>query len=99
MARLAAGADSALNDLIERHGPRLHNYLLRSLQNAEDAADLAQESFVRVYQHRARFDPRQRFSTWLYAIASNLVRGRFRFRRRHPEMPLKAVSDSEVESA
>jgi len=88
MLRLAGGHDAALNDLMERHGPRLYNYLLRSLQNEEDAADLAQETFVRVYQNRTKFDPGQKFSTWLYAIASNLVRTKFRHRSRHPELSL-----------
>jgi DNA-directed RNA polymerase specialized sigma24 family protein len=41
---------------MERHARRLFNYLLPSLGNEEDAADLAQETFVRVYQSRAKFD-------------------------------------------
>src|SRR5262245_40826898 len=51
MERLAAGRDPALNDLMERHASKLFNYLLRCLQNEEDAADAAQEAFVRVYQN------------------------------------------------
>ena len=94
MARLVQGHDAALNDLMERHAEKLFHYLVRSLQNEEDAADLAQETFVKVYQNRARFDARQRFSTWLYAIASNLVRDRFRWRARHPQVSLDAASDA-----
>src|SRR5688572_32496688 len=70
MTRLATGHDVALNALMEGHGERLFHYLLRCLQNEDEAADLAQETFVRVYQHRAKFDARKKFSTWLYAIAS-----------------------------
>ena len=88
MARLADGHDAALNDLMARHAEKLFHYLLRSLQNESDAADLAQESFVRVYQHRDAFDPRRRFSTWLYTIASNLVRTRYRWRARHPQVSI-----------
>jgi len=94
MARLVAGHDSALNDLMERHAPKLFHYLVRSLQNGEDAADLAQETFVKVFQSRARYDPGQKFSTWLYAIASNLVRDRFRWRSRHPQVSLDATIDA-----
>src|SRR2546423_4399884 len=90
MLRLCEGHDAALNQLMERHAPRLFNYLLRSLQNEDDAADLAQETFVRVYQNRTKFNPGLKFSTWLYAIASNLVRTRFRHRSRHPELSLDA---------
>lgn len=98
MSRLAAGHDAALNELMERHRERLFHYLVRSLQNEDDAADLAQETFVKVYQSRARFDPSQKFSTWLYAIASNLVRDRYRWRSRHPQVSLDAESDATGDS-
>lgn len=94
MHRLARGQDAALNELMGRHGDRLFHYLIRLLQNESDAEELAQESFVRVYQHRARFDSTQRFSTWLYAIASNLARDRIRWRMRHPQVSLEAETDS-----
>ena len=90
MARLAGGHDDALNNLMGRHAPRLFHYLVRSLQNQDDADDLAQETFARVYQNRDKFDPRRKFSTWLYAIATNLVRDRYRWRTRHPQVSLDA---------
>jgi RNA polymerase sigma-70 factor (ECF subfamily) len=88
------GDDAALDALMERHSQKLFLYLVRSLQNEEDAADLAQETFVKVYQNRARFNTRQKFSTWLYIIASNLVRDRFRWRSRHRQVSLDAPSDT-----
>ena len=93
MLRLAQGHNQALNELMERHVERLFHYLVRSLQDEADAADLAQETFVKIYQNRAKFDPRQKFSTWLYAIASNLVRDRYRWRSRHPQVSLDADND------
>ncbi len=93
MSRLAGGHDAALNDLMERHAEKLFHYLLRSLGNEEDAADLAQETFVKVYHNRAKFDPGQKFTTWLYAIASNLVRDRYRWRSRHPQVLLDAEAN------
>ncbi len=94
MARLASGHDAALNDLMERHGSKLFHYLTHCLQNEEDAADTAQEAFVRVYQNRARFDSNQRFSTWLYAIATNLVKDRYRYRTRHPHVSVDAENEA-----
>jgi RNA polymerase sigma-70 factor (ECF subfamily) len=94
MARLSAGHDAALNDLMARHAPKLFNYLVRSLQNEEDAADLAQDTFVRVFQNRTKFDKRMKFSTWLYAIATNLVRDRYRHRTRHPQVSLDAENEA-----
>jgi RNA polymerase sigma-70 factor, ECF subfamily len=88
MERLAAGHDAALNALIERHGQRLFHYLLRQLSNESDAEDCAQEAVVRVYVHRAKFRPGSKFSTWLYAIATNLARDCQRRHARHPEVSL-----------
>jgi len=93
MERLTAGHDAALNELMERHAGKLFNYLIRRLQNKEDAADAAQETFVRVYQNRAKFDTSQRFSTWLYTIATNLVKDRYRYRTRHPQVSLDAENE------
>ena len=93
MLRLMSGNDAALNELMERHGPRLFNYLVRSLQNEDDAADLAQETFARVYHNRSKFDAELKFSTWLYTIASNLVRTQFRSRSKHPQVSLDAAQD------
>jgi len=90
MARLAAGHDAALNDLMTRHAEKVFHYLVRSLQDEADAADLAQETFVRVYRNRAKFNRAQKFSTWIYAIASNLVRDRYRWRARHPQVSFYA---------
>ncbi len=94
MARLAAGHNAALNDLMARRAERLFHYLVRAVQDEDDAADLAQETFVRVYQNRKKFDAGRNFSTWLYAIASNLVRDRYRWRTRHPQVSLDAENEA-----
>jgi RNA polymerase sigma-70 factor (ECF subfamily) len=86
MAHLAAGRDAPLNELMARHAQRLFHYLLRILQNETEAADLAEEAFVRVYQNRARYRPAHKFSTWLYTIATNLARDVQRYRARHPQI-------------
>jgi RNA polymerase sigma-70 factor (ECF subfamily) len=98
MARLVAGHDAALDELMERHAGKLFHYLVRCLQNEEDAADLAQETFVRIYQNRAKFDAKQKFSTWLYAIATNLVKDRYRYRTRHPQVSLDAENEATGEN-
>jgi len=93
MARLREGHDAALGDLMTRHDERLFHYLIRQVQSEAEAADLAQEAFVRVYLNRAKFDSRQKFSTWLYAIATNLSRDRLRWRTRHPQVSLDAEDE------
>jgi len=93
MARLAQGHDAALNELMARHAKKLLHYLMRQLPNETIAGELTQETFVRVHQNRARFRPDARFSTWLYTIATNLLRDRFRWQSRHPEVSLDAEQD------
>jgi RNA polymerase sigma factor (sigma-70 family) len=93
MARLAQGHDAALNELMARHAEKLLHYLMRQLPNETIAGELTQETFVRVHQNRARFRPDARFSTWLYTIATNLLRDRFRWQSRHPEVSLDAEQD------
>jgi RNA polymerase sigma-70 factor (ECF subfamily) len=89
MERLASGHDGALNSLMERHSGPVFQFLYRMLANEQDANDLAQETFVRVYRHRERYDG-GKFTTWLYTIASNLARNEYRRRSRHPDVSLQA---------
>jgi len=90
MERLAAGQDTALNDLMERHATPVFHFSLRMVGNEDDANDLAQETFVRVFRARASFRPNEKFSTWLFTIAANLARNHFRWRSRHPNVSLEA---------
>jgi len=92
MARLAGGEDAALNDLMDRHAARVFRFLYRMLGSEDDANDLAQETFVRVFRHRARFKPEAKFTTWLYAIAGNLARNHHRGRSRHPNVSFDALA-------
>jgi len=84
MRRLREGEDLALNEIMQRWQSRLTSYLLRLTRSETVAIDLAQETFVRVYQSRKRYRPVAKFSTWLFAIASNLAREHFRWLKRHP---------------
>ena len=93
MARLISGQDAALNDLMSRYAKRLYHYLFRMLQNEIEAADLAQETFVRIYLNRTRFKRSLKFSTWAYAIATNLARDVRRQAVRHPGISLEAQTD------
>jgi RNA polymerase sigma-70 factor (ECF subfamily) len=98
MQRLAGGHDAALNELMARHAQPVFQFLCRMLGNEDDANDLAQETFLRVYQHRARFKAGARFTTWLYTIAANLARNHHRWRMRHPNISLDAESEATGQS-
>jgi RNA polymerase sigma-70 factor (ECF subfamily) len=94
MARLGGGHDAALNDLMDRHAPAVFHFLCRMLGNEDDANDLAQDTFVRVYRARESYKPEQKFSTWLFTIAANLARNQLRWRSRHPNVSLDAESET-----
>jgi RNA polymerase sigma-70 factor (ECF subfamily) len=94
MRRLAGGDDLALNQLMDRWQVPLRRFLYRHTQNEHDALDLAQETFVRIYRHRARFREGARFSTWMFQIALNLARSRARWHKRHPTDSLDGESEA-----
>ena len=98
MERLAAGHDAALDDLMERHATCVFRFLCRMLGNEDDANDLAQETFARVFQSRKKFRTSGRFSTWLFTIAANLARNQIRWRTRHPNVSLDAETGASDES-
>jgi RNA polymerase sigma-70 factor, ECF subfamily len=98
MERLQAGHDAALNDLMARHAPTVFHFLCRLTGNEDDASDLAQETFVRVFKSCKSFRVEQKFSTWLFTIAANLARNHFRWRSRHPSVSLEA-ENSETEQS
>ena len=91
MRRLRDGDDLALNEIMDRWQRRLTSYLLRAIGNETVAVDLAQETFVRVYQSREKYQPKGEFSTWLFAIATNLLRQHFRWLKRHPTVSMDSV--------
>ena len=90
MERLATGNDAALNDLMERHATPVFHFICRMVGNEDDANDLAQETFVRVFKSAKSFRANEKFSTWLFTIAANLARNHFRWRGRHPNISLDA---------
>ena len=94
MRRLQGGDASALDPLMQRWEIRLRSYLMRHGLNDADACDLAQESFVRVFRHASRFDPRRTFSTWMFQIALNLLRDQARRRQRRPISPLEDAPEA-----
>jgi RNA polymerase sigma-70 factor (ECF subfamily) len=98
MVRLREGDDLALNELMERWQNPLHSFILRYVGNHRDSIELAEEAFVRVYQHRSRFNFKSKFSTWLLTIATNLCRHHARWRKRHPTISLDEAASIDEES-
>jgi RNA polymerase sigma-70 factor (ECF subfamily) len=99
MLRVQSGVTDCFDVLVERYKVRLFNYLYRLTGNRDDAEEIAQEAFVKAYIHADKYKTIARFSTWLYTIATNLVRNRIRSRSRAPVDFLwtRGFGDSEEE--
>ena len=95
MRRLQRGEDLALNELMRRYHISVVAFILRYVGNHADAIDLAQETFVRVYEGRSGYRQTAKFSTWLFTIAANLCRNLARWRERHPTVSLDAPTDED----
>jgi RNA polymerase sigma-70 factor (ECF subfamily) len=83
----------AFEELVEAYQARLVGVMHHVVGSAEEAEDLAQEVFLRVYRARKKYRARCKFSTWLFTIANNLALNVLRSRQRKPAVPLN-VSDS-----
>jgi len=82
LALLARKGDSrAFAELVHLYGDKLYQLAYRMTGNRQDAEDIVQETFLRVFRHLNRYDEKLKFSTWIYRIASNLCIDRLRKRR------------------
>lgn len=88
---LQTGHEPAFSALLAMHQRAVLNFCYRLLGNAADADDVAQETFVRLYQQRATLDPHRPLRAWLFTVARRLCIDRQRHRHRHPTESLAAA--------
>src|SRR5258708_39385800 len=79
--RVQSGDQEAFRDLVERHQNRIFSIVYRTLRNREDAEDVAQRVFTKVYFAIRSFDCRNSLLTWIYKIAINESYSHLRKRR------------------
>jgi RNA polymerase sigma-70 factor (ECF subfamily) len=101
--RARDGSRGSFDELVVRYRPRLVAFLARRLTDAADAEDVAQETFLRAFDHLDRYDPARPFSTWLFAIGKNvaanhvIARSR-RDARHHQGRPIDGAASDEPAS-
>src|SRR5512143_400073 len=71
--RARDGSRGSFDELVVRYRPRLVAFLAQRLASAADAEDVAQETFLRAYDHLDGYDPARPFATWLFAIGKNVA--------------------------
>lgn len=89
------GDEAAFGEIMQRYRGPITNYLYRFLNDYEEAVDLAQETFVRVYFAIERYHTQFAFSTYIYRIATNLAISEIRRRKRRRLMSLTGLFQSE----
>jgi RNA polymerase sigma-70 factor (ECF subfamily) len=81
VARILDGNGADFEVLVRRHQGAIYSFILRMVRDPEEAMDLCQEVFLKVFSSLERFDPQFRFTTWLYRIVSNTAIDEIRRRR------------------
>ena len=98
VARVLSGQEHLFETLVRRYQTRIHSHVARMVGSREDALDLSQEIFLKVFGALDRFNPEFRFSTWLFRIAGNAAIDHLR-KRKPRTVPLETTdSDGHVSS-
>jgi len=82
--RCLAGDEKAYRELGEMYQPRVYSLALRMVRRAEDAEDVTQETFIRMFRALERYDTERSFGAWLFSIAARLSIDQIRRRKLQP---------------
>lgn len=82
IARFQQGDENAYIELVHRYRNRIMTFIFRFVGDMDQAEDLVQDTFVKVYTHRHYYKEIAKFSTWIYTIAGNLARTELRKKKR-----------------
>jgi RNA polymerase sigma-70 factor (ECF subfamily) len=94
MLQVRDDVPGAFEVLVERYQHRLVGVLAHVIGRVEEAEDLTQDVFLRVYRARKGYRPRSKFSTWLFTIANNLALNHLRSKGRNPVRPVVGDASS-----
>jgi len=95
--RFQEGDLYAFDLLVQRYKNRLMNFTFRFLGSMEEAEDVVQETFLRLYRNRKAYKKIAKFSTWIYTIAGNLAKTELRKRKRRKLISLSEIGYDEKE--
>ena len=99
MLAVKAGDAAAFEQLVTRHQERILSTLIHFTDSLQQAEELTQEVFLKVYEARLRYEPAAKFTTWLYRIVRNEGLNAVRHKKRHPERYLNASSPADGDGA
>jgi RNA polymerase sigma-70 factor, ECF subfamily len=96
MLRVKEGDVKAFERLVELHQNAIVGTCARMLNNIDDAHDIAQQVFIRVWRSAPRYEPTAKFTTWLFTITRNLVFNEARRRSRRKEVSMEQESEDDL---
>ncbi|MCI0331282.1 MAG: sigma-70 family RNA polymerase sigma factor [candidate division Zixibacteria bacterium] len=99
LKEVQGGSQEAFSRLVDRYKNRLFNLVVRMIPAREEAEDIVQETFLRVFQHKNNFDPKYCFSTWIYTIALNLAKNNLRRKKKVKFLELFDLEETSEEPA
>jgi RNA polymerase sigma-70 factor (ECF subfamily) len=103
VARILDGDRQAYALLVEEYKAPIYNLAYRMTGDQQDAADLTQDVFIRAYTYLWRYNPRQKFFTWLYTIALNTIKNHIKKNKqyknaRFPDLKERQYSENQKSS-
>jgi RNA polymerase sigma-70 factor (ECF subfamily) len=96
--RLKRGEAAAFEQLVAERSGEIYGLLFRLTENSEEASDLTQETFLRAFQNIGRFRGEADLKTWIYRIAINQARNRWRWWRRRRRDATVSLDATQVQS-
>ena len=96
--RAKAGDEEAFSELMRLYETRVYRFLLRMTRSPDDALDLSQETFLRVYRSLSLFRSQSSFSTWIFSIAHHLCVDHARKMARKNRFSFHSVDDEDAMS-
>jgi len=96
MSLFQQGDGEAFHTLFDRYCSRVINFSYRFLNSREEAEDITQDLFIRIYRKKLSYDLNSPFRPWLYSIVSRLISNKLRDKKRHPHHSLDWTATGEA---
>ena len=97
--KVQKGDRDAFGVLVERFQTRIYSFGYQFFRDRDIATEMAQETFLRAYRYIKKYDPKRKFSTWIYSIAKNICIDEKRKMDRSRTVPIEDVSPSSFQSS
>lgn len=99
MGQFQSGNVDAFQEIFDRYSARLINFAYRLLNSREEAEDIAQQVFLRIYRRKESYKASRPFRPWIFSITSRLISNRLRDRTRQRTLSLDSLQHAEYQGS